>query len=88
MLWECKTKTICECSGEWALGRGTFHTGRQDWTVILADEDVERRHDHWKKTVREFTERKLSFDKDRLPTMSRLASSLAMPSFGEYLAGC
>jgi hypothetical protein len=40
MLWECKAKTLCVCFGAFVLGIGTYRTGCQDWTVMLANDDM------------------------------------------------
>jgi hypothetical protein len=72
---ECKIKTICECSGDLAVGGGTYRIKFQDFTAILANDDTVQRHELLMRMVREFRKRKLAFGKDRLPSMSGLAST-------------
>jgi hypothetical protein len=79
--WECKTEVRCECSIE----------ARNNEEVMKWDSP--RAHDSnltqtiWYELVASYTKRLLSFDTDRLPAISGLASAIRRPPGDEYLCG-
>ena len=95
MVWECKSETSCECQGLNRynrhqscrrvdikyLGKQRYHQHQRGHT------SKDRRLSDWYDVVRDYSDRLLTFDMDRLPAVSALAKQLESPLLGNYLAG-
>ncbi|KAM0424579.1 hypothetical protein ACHAPT_010299 [Fusarium lateritium] len=90
LIWECNTLCDCEC----AASRETL--AAWDWAkstkVIFAEMMSRPRHGpefrrSWAVLMRRFSLMQLSFDADRLPSLSGLVQELECSDTGRYLAG-
>jgi hypothetical protein len=84
LVWECNGPNECEC--------GVMQSGKQEPSLrehfrALLDEESPDRAEIWMELITKCSKRKLSFESDRLHTISGLAKSLQERGFGEYLAG-
>ncbi|KAH7073779.1 heterokaryon incompatibility protein-domain-containing protein [Paraphoma chrysanthemicola] len=91
IMWECREQLWCECRGiesgrDFSKG---VHTGNFKLALAqtLASSDVYARYETWSTIVREYSMRDLTFQSDRLAALSGIASAMAVPSMGRYLAG-
>lgn len=95
MVWECRSETFCECQG---LNRYNRHQSCRRIDVKYLSK--QRYHQHqrgqtskehrirdWYDIVRDYSDRLLTLDADRLPAISALAKGLESPLLGNYLAG-
>lgn len=55
---------------------------------MLAEEDDVKLYRHWRTIVEEYTERHLTFGRNRLSALSGLASCRSRPTSRQHLAGC
>jgi len=88
MVWQCKTCLLSE-DGEYSSNEATRTTGR---LVDLLNVDSKSKvatpaRLSWHQLVTEYTRRKITYDSDKLPAMSALASETARLSGDKYLAG-
>ncbi|PVH76504.1 HET-domain-containing protein [Cadophora sp. DSE1049] len=78
LIWECKSGTGCECAmqGELDDTKSTFHlvVDVPGWNTQL-----------WRALLESYTQLELTYDKDRLPALSGIASQAFSKS--DYLAG-
>ncbi|KAK5661113.1 hypothetical protein OQA88_11003 [Cercophora sp. LCS_1] len=95
LVWECKTGTECQCG---RVGRNVVQTTRKDWVgarekLLKVNLEASLRGDGrvvvdmWKLLVFQYTERKLTFQSDRLPALSGLAKRFGRYEMGGYYAG-
>ncbi|KAF2138415.1 uncharacterized protein K452DRAFT_216366, partial [Aplosporella prunicola CBS 121167] len=84
MLFECKSKFLCECGGvSTYIGPHSRQVNfKQSFARNLRTSSVP----NWQELVREYTARALTFEQDRLPALSAVARRL-QPLMGRYLAG-
>ena len=90
LIWECHTLSDCECAASQQLLAGW------DWeksTKLFFSEIMSQPRCgpdfrcKWAILMRRFSLMKLSFDADRLPSLSGLAQALECEETGKYLAG-
>ena len=96
VVWECKTTCECECSGDqstlpperrllsYVLPPGQVYGDRAISTCFSTAESA---YAFWKQAVKTFSSRQLSWEKDRLPAISALASVVSAATGDRYLAG-
>ncbi|KAH0559295.1 hypothetical protein GP486_004187 [Trichoglossum hirsutum] len=85
LVWECKTKTWCECMDldTWHFNTKSF---KRHYLESLAA-GLEIMGEEWSKIVNLYTARQLSFESDRLPALSGIAKHFQSYGMGSYLAG-
>jgi hypothetical protein len=91
MIWECMTDLNCECGWETETQRDNEPL-KKDYAALLRMDTnsltlIPRTIESWPKIVSMYSELALTFETDRLPALSGLASRLASPGGLDYLAG-
>jgi Heterokaryon incompatibility protein (HET) len=79
MFWECRQMTCCECGffpRDRAPRKQQFHWYQQAIKTRNEGDFANTSPDPWWELLREYSERKLSFDSDRLTAFSGLARTL------------
>jgi hypothetical protein len=83
LIWDCLDGKSCECGAE--------HQQNEKWLMPrpsgTANHFTENRSLAWNSLLSDFCARRLTFDKDRLPALSGLASRFGDESTGKYYAG-
>ncbi|KAH5741123.1 hypothetical protein HBI18_042470 [Parastagonospora nodorum] len=83
LQWVCKTLKACECRRSTYPSQPLFAT-----KTTSSDAETIRAHARsWSDIVEEYSTRKLSFPKDKLPALNGLASKFAHVTGFEYFAG-
>jgi hypothetical protein len=92
LVWECKTRTRCECTlldgeddGKQYVSSSDFRTYNKQFESTL-----ERRHNPyelWALLVNIYTGRRFTIDSDRLPALAGIAKELQSLTSGPYFAG-
>jgi hypothetical protein len=88
LRWECKSDIKCECGSfdlqtTTAHGTGTFKSYYNDSKTA----DSKTLRAAWSRILELFSERKLTYESDRLPALSAIAQDVQNDLTGEYLAG-
>lgn len=84
--WACPQMRACECIPEGSTRQSWLYRDRALGTTTGAVDGKEL-FNAWADIVSEFTKRKLTFDKDKLPAMAGLAAEMSQYKAAEYLAG-
>jgi hypothetical protein len=86
LLWECRTKEACECGGKWNyFDEIKFGSEKARYENMLSRDNRNANGDPWHQLVQVYTQLRLTFEDDRLPALSGIASQLFRES--QYLAG-
>ncbi|EPE24720.1 hypothetical protein GLAREA_08573 [Glarea lozoyensis ATCC 20868] len=80
--WTCQSEDICECGGDSAIS--SFRNIMRFLNQMKGSSDF---HTVWLKTLNEYGNRKLTYQSDRLPAMSGIASVVQRATSSEYVAG-
>ena len=88
LIWECRTTIRCECNGldaiEWS------QNWRRAWNALhleLEAADFLELADRWLEVVARFAALRLSYESDRLPALSGVASRFQGSLLKTYVAG-
>lgn len=94
-IWECNTLTSCECQPgksialPSSLSLSTFgpsNIKKEYFSTVTWKSDAAPAWQCWRWIIQDFTDRGISFDKDRLPALSGVAGRF-QSSGGVYLGG-
>jgi hypothetical protein len=80
LLWECATTASCECNG---LRPNTEKVAHKEALVTGSSSAS----DSWCRIVEQYTVKKLTFERDKLPALSGLAKQFYPHFRGGYMAG-
>ena len=90
MIWECKLKIRCECEffdmAEGHLDSFGTKLAKPEFHRCILQSSPKAKLSRWWRMVEEYSLRGLTKETDRLPAISGLASRMAGPELGEYLA--
>ena len=88
LIWECKMGLMCECRGLDVIDRNkTWYPGWQARHISWKAAEFPNMADLWLEVVQWFTELDLTYESDRLPALSGIASRFSGPVLKTYLAG-
>jgi hypothetical protein len=95
LVWECNSTVCCECGD--LDGMSPLESLKLDQNEVLVSKashigghrasHLVRRLKFWEEMIRQFTRRRLTYDRDRLPALSSLAEITSSPELGIYFAG-
>lgn len=84
--WNCAQMKACECSPEGHI-RKTWRTMDKASKRVFSDVNELEMFNSWSYIIQEFTSRKLTIGKDKLPALAGLATEMMIYNKSQYLAG-
>jgi hypothetical protein len=88
MLWQCRAAYACECGQlQLDVSRMILNRGNPLFNLWKPDQSVENILSLWYQLVNYYAQLSISYDQDRLPALSGLASHISSHLAGGYIAG-